>query len=72
MSSNNLFENKVTYKLFPYKSYCSGIERQNPQTADSDEPTGFVIQRDEWHAIYAGRTAKVYMNLATLLSWIKK
>ena len=33
---------------------------------------GFVIQRDnEWHAVYAGGTADVYMNPATVHSWIK-
>ena len=33
---------------------------------------GFVVQRDEWHAVYAGRTADVYMNPATLPSRVKK
>ena len=34
---------------------------------------GFVVQRDnEWHAVYAGRTADVYMNPATVSGWIKK
>ena len=51
---------------------CSEIEKQNPQTAASNE-LWFVVQRDnEWHAVYAGRTADVYVNLAKIPGWIKK
>ena len=33
----------------------------------------FVVQRDnEWRAVYASRTADVYMNPATVPGWIKK
>ena len=33
---------------------------------------GFVVQRDnKWHAVYAGRTADVYVNPATIHGWIK-
>ena len=49
------------------------FERQNLRTAASDEPTGFVFQREnEWYAVYASRTADIYVNPATVPGWIKK
>ena len=52
--------------------FCTEIERQNLQTAPSDEQTGFVVQWDnEGHAVYADRTANIYMNQATVPGWIK-
>ena len=33
---------------------------------------GFIVQRDsEWHAVYAGKTADVYVNPPTVHGWIK-
>ena len=32
---------------------------------------GFVIQRDKWRAVYAGRTANIYVNSAIIRGWIK-
>ena len=32
----------------------------------------FIVQRDnEWGAVYAGQIADIYMNPATVHSWIK-